>query len=124
LYLELTTIMIKTVFICYVIVYFIGVCISAFRITFIHSKFHKYLREKHPHRLKEFWLISGSVFNPSRAFIALYKRHDIKDPELAILLTKTRNSCTFCYLWCFVGFFGLCFVPLLFGVFEIFFKSL
>jgi len=109
----------KIIFYCYVILYMMGFIILSIRVPFVFRQFHKCLREKHPQRLREFWLVPGSIFNPLRAIIALYKEHDIADAELMRLLTKARNSYTFCLLWFFIGCFGLCLLPFIFGVFEV-----
>jgi hypothetical protein len=96
-----------------------GFIILSIRLPFVYRSFHKCLKEKHPQRLREFWLVPGSIFNPSRALIALYKKHDIEDTELMRLLTKARNSWTFCFLWWMIGFSGLCLLPFIFGFFEV-----
>lgn len=110
----------KNIFYCYVILYFAGFIILSIRVAFVFRSFHKCLKEKHPQRLREFWLVPGSIFNPTRAIIALYKEHDIEDTKLMRLLNKARNGYTFCLLWFFIGLFGLCLLPFIFGFFEVF----
>jgi len=90
----------KNIFYCYVILYLymMGVIILSIRLPFVFRPFHKYLREKHPQRLREFSLVPG-IFNSFRLIKTLYKEHDIEDAELMRLLTKARNSWTFWHLW-------------------------
>ncbi|MHC4111087.1 MAG: hypothetical protein ACYSUY_08425 [Planctomycetota bacterium] len=109
----------KVIFYCYVILYMMGVIILSIRLPFAYRLFYKCMREKHPQRLGEFWLVPGSILNPLRAIISLYKEHDIEDTELIRLLTKARNSWTFCFLWSLIGFLGLCLLPFIFGFFEV-----
>jgi hypothetical protein len=114
----------KDMFTYYAIVYLAGAVIFAFRVPFIYRNFCKYLREKCPQKLKEFYLDPNSwsgfrsIFYPWLQVLTLYKEHGDLEPELYKLMVKSRNSYTFTLLWVFIGFFGLCSIPFIFAVFR------
>jgi hypothetical protein len=109
----------KSIFAFCVIMYMAGIVILAIRRTVWGCRFHRCLREKHPERLKEFWLISGSVLNPIRMWRSLYQVHDIADNELDRLLKKTKGSFTLCYIWLAVGGFVLLLLPFVFSACQL-----
>lgn len=115
----------KDIFTYYAIVYLAGGVIFAFRVPFIYRKFCKYLQEKYPQKVKEFyldpnsWFGFRSIFYPWLQVLALYKEYSDLEPELYKLLVKSRNSYTFIFLWIVIGFFGLCLIPFIFAILNI-----
>lgn len=61
---------------------------------YLELKLAKYLWKNCPEKEREFGCVRGGCFNEFKLVRALYKHHDIEDPDFIKLQSKARNAYT------------------------------
>jgi hypothetical protein len=68
------------------------------RTIYLQFKLIKYLRRNHPEKTKDFGCPLGGWINGFKFGNALYKKHDIEDPDFVCLKNKAKNAQTLAIL--------------------------